>query len=537
MKKTMFQFIVALFFGLILLHPFTLYSQDVRGIINEIYNKHKYQRELPGEKTPSGASPQSENPSKLSEKNGISVPQDTSKNKDRGKRGNILVKRDPQFIHGTIKDVSSKWKKVELKKTYKSMVVVASPIIKNATKKTVVVRISDVTNNSFNIKIQCPSNNKYNSKFDVTFIVTEEGVFENKQSDVKFEAGKVNCSFNSGKDNWKPEQISIQSNFLSPVVLGQVMTSDDPKWSNFWSGSVENYTDPAKDNSSGVGKHIGEDDRNIRNSLQTTEEIGYMIFEAGYFIYNNKIFEAGSKSIDSIDNDTKGTKCDLQYINQISNLVVSVSGMSNNDGSIPVIRNLDKARISIVEDQMIDNERVHEKEQVNYLAIGNYKDTPKDFSSFETAMKIIFNAGYLVFFVIFYLFLFEKLSLFSVIGAETAKSKEDDYFLDGNFKSIPLETKIEKLLYNNNFIEAIHEMLKELISDIQLKLDTTITNSLTTREVIRNARIPQSAKTQVQIIASEVEICFFGRKECKRKDYDKCLAAYEQFKIICYSKK
>ena len=81
------------------------------------------------------------------------------------------------------------------------------------------------------------------------------------------------------------------------VVIGQVMTYNDPDWSVFWSRSDDNRNRPP-DGTMRVGKHVGEDgDRSRLN-----EEIGYIVIETGSGDIGGRSYTAalGSDSIKGV---------------------------------------------------------------------------------------------------------------------------------------------------------------------------------------------------------------------------------------------
>ena len=64
--------------------------------------------------------------------------------------------------------------------------------------------------------------------------------------------------------------------YTSPVVVGQVMTANDPAFSVFWARGADSTAAPSN-SALFVGKHVGEDS----NRERLAETIGYIVIEGG----------------------------------------------------------------------------------------------------------------------------------------------------------------------------------------------------------------------------------------------------------------
>ncbi|GAB5407081.1 MAG: hypothetical protein Aurels2KO_53120 [Aureliella sp.] len=273
----------------------------------------------------------------------------------------------PNLSHGNVASVGSSWQTVSLGKTYESAVVVATPRYNNGSGPGV-IRISNVTATSFDVRVDNVGESAFAG--GIHFIAMEEGAHV-VDGQYKLEAVKVNASTTSRRSGWQINTQSHQLSFDNPVVVGQVMSTNDEDWSVFWSSS-SSRTSPASTGSVNVGKHVGEDS----NTARASETLGYFIIEAsGGGTIDGLNFSAGVGS-DTIRGVGNGT---YQYsgVNPsgATTAVLSSAGMDGNDGGWAVLRgdnplasgNID---LSIDEDQIRDSERNHTTEQVAYFVIG-----------------------------------------------------------------------------------------------------------------------------------------------------------------------
>jgi hypothetical protein len=155
--------------------------------------------------------------------------------------------------------------------------------------------------------------------------------------------------------------------YLNPVVLGQIMTNNDERFSVFWSRGTSKSNPPSA-SALWVGKHIGEDPDTVR-SQETT---GYIVFEAGSGMISGHEFLAGIGG-DSIRGITNGPPFSyaLSGLSSASVAVVSSAGMDGGDGGWPVLYGQNPVtssnlNLAIDEDQLKDTERSHTTEQESY---------------------------------------------------------------------------------------------------------------------------------------------------------------------------
>ena len=267
----------------------------------------------------------------------------------------------PKLSTGVAKGVASEWQKVTLPKSYKSMVVIATP---NYSKKSVpiVARVRNAKGKSFELMAQNPKGKSVKA-VDVYYMVVEEGIYSKKKDGVTMEAVKVSIKSTDRSGSWKGQKQSYKNKYKKPVVLGQVMSANDKNWSVFWASDGGTGAHNAKKLT--IGKHVAED----KNTKRKTETVGYVVIESGPGKINGKAFFA-----DSVTGvwGLKKVKADIKGLKKASVGVISQTGMKGNDGSWPFL--IDKkpvsakrVYVSVDEDTINDSERGHAPEIVCYI--------------------------------------------------------------------------------------------------------------------------------------------------------------------------
>ena len=248
------------------------------------------------------------------------------------------------------------------------MVVVCSPNYAND-EPPLVVRVQNAGTNSFEVSVdRADGSNVAISGIGVHYLVVEEGVYTEASHDIKMEAVKFNSGVTDRKGSWIGEMRTYANTYLNPVILGQIMTNNDQRFSVFWSRGTSRSNPPSA-SALWVGKHIGEDpDTTVRSN----ETIGYIVFEAGLGMIKGQEFLAGigGDSIRGMTNDPPYSYA-LSGLLSASVAIVSSAGMDGGDGGWPVLYGQNPVtasnlNLAIDEDQLKDTERSHTTEQVGY---------------------------------------------------------------------------------------------------------------------------------------------------------------------------
>jgi hypothetical protein len=290
-----------------------------------------------------------------------------------GSVSNFTTEADtsPKLVRATVAAVSStSWTTVDLGQNYNSAVIVATPIYPDTTTVPAVTRIRNVSGSSFELKLDRTDGQAGAVALDVSVVAVEEGVYTLAADGVQMEAVKYTSTVTGNKSNWSAEARSFQNSYTTPVVVGQVMSTNDANWSVFWSmgSSRTNPVDAANLN---VGKHVGEDPTTVR----ADETVGYIVIESGSGSINGVAYEAGlgSDTVRSFGNSATPYSYSLTGgLSSASAAALSISGMDGADGAWAVLSGATplsgaSVQMHVLEDQMNDTDNAHTTTQVGYL--------------------------------------------------------------------------------------------------------------------------------------------------------------------------
>jgi hypothetical protein len=186
------------------------------------------------------------------------------------------------------------------------------------------------------------------------------------------EASLVASDGTNGKSSWRKssmEYYAYQQSYNSPVVLGQVMTANDPDWSVFWCCNGKRSSAP-RASACYVGKQVGEDSDKTRAS----ETLGVIVIEQGSGDVLGTAYQAalGGDSIKGIGNSPPYSYSLSGFSSAPEVGVITGAAMDGGDGGWAVLYGASpltagSIRMAIDEDQIRDSERKHTSEQVGYL--------------------------------------------------------------------------------------------------------------------------------------------------------------------------
>lgn len=276
----------------------------------------------------------------------------------------------PNLHAGVVNNVSSSaWTTVNLPQNYTSMVVVGSPNYGD-THVPAVVRINNVTANSFDVRVANPSGVAI-SGVPVHYVVVEEGVYTAAANGITMEAVKVTSTVTDRKSSWAGQSQSYTNSYTSPAVLGQVMSYNDVDWSVFWArGSSKNA--PPSASSLLTGKHVAGD----TNTTRSNETIGYIVIETGSGTIGGIEYAAaaGGDIVEGVTSANPSPPYNYSIATPATPnvAVVSSAAMDDNDGGWPLLYGANPVvagtlALAIDEDQVADTERAHSSEQVAYM--------------------------------------------------------------------------------------------------------------------------------------------------------------------------
>jgi hypothetical protein len=76
--------------------------------------------------------------------------------------------------------------------------------------------------------------------------------------------------------------------------------------------------------------------------------------------------------------------------------------------------------------------------------------------------------------------------------------------------------------------EAMHVLLLQSLADIRRRLDEQFADSLTSREILRSARLPDQGRAALREIIAGVEWTYFGQRPAGSQDYMACRASFDR---------
>ena len=282
------------------------------------------------------------------------------------------------FEHGHVSNVGSEWIEVPLNKSYESMVVVATPVLQDILQKPAVTRIRNASGTSFELSVQTPGAASTPAIYHVQYVVVEEGVYKEELDGINMEAHRWNSSKTSRKGDFHLEPRAYENDYDDPIVLGQVMSSQDDRWSVFWSSQSRRKILPPNRFNLSASRHIGED----IDLSRSDEMLGVIIIEQGVYEVDGFLVEANvtPKAIRGVDDTNVGFEHETQ-VDQIRGGVLSSFGMRGSNFGWPILLGEDPFEgngfhTAIDEDQISDIERRHPKEEVAYIVIGQGSAPP-----------------------------------------------------------------------------------------------------------------------------------------------------------------
>jgi hypothetical protein len=284
-----------------------------------------------------------------------------------------------KFENGTISNVTEQWQTVTLANSYTSMVVVTSVVVGSTTSPSILTRVQNASGNSFQVKIQeAGKTSGAAGPATVHYIVAEEGTYTLANNGVKFEAKKYTSTktsrYSASTSTWVYEPITFSQTYTIPVVVGQVMTHNDPNWSVFWASKNAGIANPPAATSCSIGKHIGED--NVVTT-RANEVLGYMVFESGAGTFNGKRYAAaiGSDIVKGVPDLATGYSYTLSGFASMQTAIVSPAGHDAYEGHWAVLATntpltTTSLKVWAMEDNVLDTERTHTTDQVSYVVFG-----------------------------------------------------------------------------------------------------------------------------------------------------------------------
>lgn len=84
----------------------------------------------------------------------------------------------------------------------------------------------------------------------------------------------------------------------------------------------------------------------------------------------------------------------------------------------------------------------------------------------------------------------------------------------------------DELAAEGRFVEAMHVLLLQGLAAIRAGLDEEFADSLTSREILRRARLSEPGRASLRDIVNRVEWTYFGQYPAALADYQACRASF-----------
>ena len=300
----------------------------------------------------------------------------------------LLLSEDLE-IHN-IPNVGAGWQTVSIANDLSNPVVACTYTLPSNASNDATIRLRNVSPGSFELRVQRFENSSAFTASTVFCLVAESGAHTLPDGRA-FEAGTVLSTVTNGNSaGWtagQSERIDtlMSTSFSNPVVLGSVMTFNDPNASVFWTWNGSNRGAPPTSNAIWVGKHIG-----MINGTRANETLSYIVFEEGSGTANGLSYQ-----IDQGPNSVAGTGNNPPYNYTISgdlDMAVATQAAENGgNGGWAVLYGADPlpaGRIQLaVEEETVagDTTRRHINEEVFYLGVENVSQA-EDFDLSKTVI-------------------------------------------------------------------------------------------------------------------------------------------------------
>ena len=262
---------------------------------------------------------------------------------------------------GQITTVTHEPQTVTLSQTYTNPVVFAQPA-SSIGAEPVVVRVSDIQSNQFNIFVAEPSNLNgfHNAAESVSYLVLEAGSHQ-LPDETQLEVGLLATNATVGKSIMSPmwQTVDFVDPFaVPPVVISQPQTMENQSFLSTRQTSVT---------SDSFQVALQPEEQNTDSHV--TETIGYMAISPGLGTWNGLLYEA--QTTPATLTETFSPLAFSQSYTSVPNVVASLATYYGADNAHLRFQNLNASSIDlkVEEDTTLDAELAHIAESASYLAI------------------------------------------------------------------------------------------------------------------------------------------------------------------------
>jgi hypothetical protein len=250
-------------------------------------------------------------------------------------------------------------------------VVIATPVY-GPDEPPQVVRVRDAIGTGFELRMARRDGQSGPVGADVHYWVVEEGVYSDTTSGATLEAVRMTSTVTDRSGAWSGEPRGYAQVYAVPVVLGQVMSANDPAPSVFWASGATPASQPDA-GSLTVGKTVGEDPVVVR----ADETLGYVVIESGGGRLADRGFFAGvGVATVAGMGDAPPYAYLATYVESVETALAGRTAPGLGEDGWAVLPEAPAAHsgwlpLAIDEDTLSDAERSHPEQRVAYVVFGD----------------------------------------------------------------------------------------------------------------------------------------------------------------------
>jgi hypothetical protein len=136
----------------------------------------------------------------------------------------------------------------------------------------------------------------------------------------------------------------------------------------------------------------------------------------------------------------------------------------------------------------------------------------------------------------FFIYLFRD--YLPVIGfGRSAEWTPDDGQAEDGLAVSPAQasTTADHLAGQGRYVEAMHLLLFRAFAELRESLGANFADSLTSREILRRADLPEAGRASLKDIITRVELSHFGAYPAGAHDYSACRRSYDALMDLLYA--
>lgn len=105
----------------------------------------------------------------------------------------------------------------------------------------------------------------------------------------------------------------------------------------------------------------------------------------------------------------------------------------------------------------------------------------------------------------------------------------EDIALSAGASNAQAALSADELARQGYYVEAMHVLLLRAFAEMRERLGIDFAASLTSREILRRAKLPETSKASLRDIINRVELSYFGAYPAADRDYAACRESFDRF--------